>query len=45
MEAGIEGTCLSRSLALQTMLRRSGVETTLQVGYRKKDGRQFDGRP
>jgi hypothetical protein len=39
---GIEGTCLSRSFALWTLLRRRGLETQLQIGYRKKDGK-FEG--
>lgn len=39
---GIAGTCLSRSLALWVILRRRGVETELQIGYRKR-GDQFEG--
>jgi hypothetical protein len=39
---GIEGTCLSRSFALWTLLRQRGIETQLQIGYRKQDGR-FEG--
>jgi hypothetical protein len=35
---GIDGTCLSRSLALATMLQRRGISTELRVGYRRKDG-------
>ena len=35
---GISGTCLSRSLALRAMLRKRGIDTTMKVGYRKKDG-------
>jgi hypothetical protein len=33
---GIAGTCLSRSFALWAILRRRGVETQLQIGYRKR---------
>jgi Transglutaminase-like superfamily len=39
---GMAGTCLSRSFALWTLLRRRGVETELQIGYRKR-GDQFEG--
>jgi hypothetical protein len=35
---GIAGTCLSRSLALWTLLRRRGIEADLQIGYRKREG-------
>ena len=39
---GIAGTCLSRSFALWAVLRRRGVETQLQIGYRKR-GERFEG--
>jgi len=49
---GIEGTCLVRSLALQAMLRRRGVETSLRIGVRKVETAleghawlEHDGRP
>jgi hypothetical protein len=39
---GLDGTCLSRSFALWTMLGRRGIETDLLIGYRKSEGR-FEG--
>jgi hypothetical protein len=39
---GLDGTCLSRSFALWTMLGRRGIETDLLIGYRKREGR-FEG--
>lgn len=32
-------TCLTRSLALQALLRRQGVEADLRIGVRREDGR------
>lgn len=31
-------TCLPRSLALQTLLRRHGIEADLRIGVRREDG-------
>jgi hypothetical protein len=49
---GIAGTCLSRSLALWTLLRRRGLETELVIGYRRNNGKieghawlEFEGIP
>jgi hypothetical protein len=36
---GVAGTCLSRSLALWTMLLRRGVSVELRVGFRRQDGK------
>jgi hypothetical protein len=36
---GIEGTCLSRSLALWAMLLRRRVPVELRVGFRRQDGK------
>ncbi len=36
--SGSGKTCLIRSLALQTILARRGVETDLRIGVRNKDG-------
>ena len=35
---GRQGACLVRSLTLQTMLLRRGVDSTLRVGFRRKNG-------
>lgn len=50
--AGIEGSCLSRSLALWAALRRRGIETELTIGYRNREGKieghawlEFSGAP
>lgn len=40
--AGRYGTCLSRSFALWTLLRRRGVETELAIGYRRS-GEKIEG--
>jgi hypothetical protein len=32
-------TCLTRSVALQALLRRQGVEAELRIGVRREDGR------
>jgi hypothetical protein len=40
--AGILGPCLVRSLTLWTILTRRGVEVSLRVGFRKRDGK-FEG--
>ncbi len=39
---GILGPCLVRSLTLWTILTRRGVEVTLSIGFRKRDGK-FEG--
>jgi Transglutaminase-like superfamily len=39
---GILGPCLVRSLTLWTILTRRGVEVTLRIGFRKRDGK-FEG--
>jgi hypothetical protein len=39
---GILGPCLVRSLTLWTILARRGVEVSLRVGFRKRDGK-FEG--
>jgi hypothetical protein len=39
---GILGPCLVRSLTLWTILTRQGVEVSLRVGFRKRDGK-FEG--
>jgi Transglutaminase-like superfamily len=39
---GVRGPCLVRSLTLWTMLARSGIEASLRVGFRKRDGK-FEG--
>jgi hypothetical protein len=39
---GILGPCLVRSLTLWTILTGHGVEVTLRVGFRKRDGK-FEG--
>ena len=39
---GILGPCLVRSLTLWTILTRRGVEATLRVGFRKREGK-FEG--
>jgi hypothetical protein len=39
---GILGPCLVRSLTLWTILTRYGVEVSLRVGFRKRDGK-FEG--
>jgi hypothetical protein len=36
--AGIEGTCLTRSLTLWALLRRRGVDGQVVVGYRRGEG-------
>jgi hypothetical protein len=36
---GLDGTCLSRSFALWTILGRRGIDADLQIGYRKREGR------
>lgn len=40
--SGILGPCLVRSLTLWTILTRHGVEVTLRIGFRKRDGK-FEG--
>lgn len=35
------GTCLSRALTLQTLLRRRGVASQLRFGIRKRDGSEL----
>jgi hypothetical protein len=40
--AGILGPCLVRSLTLWAILTRRGVEVSLRVGFRKRDGK-FEG--
>ena len=39
---GILGPCLVRSLTLWAILTRHGIEVSLQVGFRKRDGK-FEG--
>jgi hypothetical protein len=38
MFAGAEGTCLVRSLALQSVLARRGIDSTLRIGVRQRNG-------
>jgi len=35
------GTCLSKALTLQTLLRRRGVESQLRFGIRQRDGSEL----
>ena len=37
--AGLRGTCLTRSMALWVELMRLGLETDLKIGFRRKNGR------
>jgi hypothetical protein len=48
----LQGNCLSRSLTLWWLLRQQGLEGTLRIGTRFKDGRfqahawvEYDGQP